>query len=128
MSSMEIHQAGISLERMVARTDAKLTGKDAFNHADYYDYDKGIYDGIASTLEAIQGKFDSVRFRTTEAGTPRARADVFSKSAADVLRSLDPNLIDPNKNVELVTAMVRILGLAEALYQHCVGYDGPDQT
>lgn len=128
MSSMKIHQAGISLERMIARTGAKLTGKDAFNHADYYDYGKGIYDGIASTLGAIRAKLDSVGFRTTEAGTPRARADVFSKSAADVLRLLDPNLIDPDENSELVTALVGTLGLAEALYQHCVGYDGPDQT
>ena len=76
MSSMAIHKAGLTLEHLVGRTGAHLQGKGANNHADYYDYGKGVYDGIAAVLEAIRDDIDSIAFPTGEAGSPKAMGAV----------------------------------------------------
>jgi hypothetical protein len=107
MSSSPVRQAGIMVEQLVSKLGATLKGPAATNHADYYDYDKGIYDGIASCLQAINeaSKNDDLRFRT------------FISGAIDSLRRVDPARQDPDAAPDLISALVNMLVVIEALSQ-----------
>lgn len=116
MSSWEIHQAGITLESIVSRLQAHLKGKGASNSADYYDYSKGIFDGLASSLEKIESDatyHDEMRGEDN----PHIRFSSFLKGAIENIRALEKKKIDPDKIVDEVYAMVQLVGVIEAFHE-----------
>src|SRR5213592_3185464 len=108
MSSHEVHEAGISLEQIVSRLHAKLRGSGASNTADYYDYSKGLYDGVASALEALQATLRPNP--AAVAGSTDARLGVFLSRAIRALRAVDPSKEDPDKIPNVATALVEMVG------------------
>ena len=136
MSSTHVHSAGINLERIVSRLGAKLAGpRPDNNSADYYDYGKGLFDGIASCLETMESE-EAYQFRTTVKGSPAARYGVGIKEAIRMLRAADESVRaadeedrsvpeDPDNLSNLSGALVAILGAFEAIHQHTKGNDIP---
>jgi hypothetical protein len=124
MSSLHVHRAGIALESLVARLGAKLCGKDATCSADYFDYHKGLYDGVAACLEAMQAKPPTLT--GDAAGSPGARFTAYLSRAADMMRRAadDPRSEDPDILPNVAPALVTLLGVIEALFEHLERRDG----
>jgi hypothetical protein len=108
-----IHGAGISLELIVSKARASLKGKGASNTADYYDYRRGLYDGVASVAEALHRQ--AVGSTHAEPGSATARLDVFLTQAARELRKAEPaGAEDPHKIQHVAAALVALAGALEA--------------
>ncbi len=123
MSSHEVHQAGIRLESIVNRLGASLKGTEASNNANYYDYRKGLYDGVASCLESMEMDTDAIGFKSNTPGSPGARYDVCIKDAIKHVRQADSRQEDPDRIPNVAQALVAILGALEAVFQHSRGND-----
>ena len=117
MSSPDIHMAGIFLESIVADLHATLKGLDASNHADYYDYEKGVFDGLASCLESIQLATEIPAVMPNGPGTLGGRFSGHLRSAIEALRLIDPSVEDPDRQPQTVTAFVATVGALAALSQ-----------
>jgi len=123
--SMELHDLGITLERLVSRLNADLLDG-GFNHADFYDYGKNIVLGIRQCLVRMRENIHKIDFRTDINGSPRARFGVGLDRAIDVLTTMHNNPeYDPEKRIAELKAIMGMLGTLEASYQHLLGNDQP---
>jgi hypothetical protein len=99
-SLQSVRTAGVLLEHYVSVLEAenRLQGKKAENTAHYYQHERGIYDGVASCLEAVADR----------SGVPSFRESV--EDVADQLRKADPVHEDPTRFPNVVQALVYLIG------------------
>lgn len=123
--SMKLHELGITLERIVTRLNADLK-EGGYNHADFYDYGKGIIFGIRQCLVRLRENLNKIDFRTNEAGSPRARLGVGLDCAIRKLTELHNNPeYEPENYLSEIEVSIEMLLAFEGLYQHVVGNDRP---